>query len=482
MPLNRMPLYFALLISIVLSLSLISAQLGYSNPKIPKIERPEVTTIINANFSFNQTLTNLLYCELVGCSMQGNIVFDEANGEHKVVFYLDSLHPHDMGIYFNDSSTGEVVSYITHDNGGLHNYVSSASATTTFTGGGVTAHVVENSFVGNMSVVFRSGPSPTATFFEMNSQAGSGYTTLNFSAPNLCYSDGINCTLGGGSNPFNQILNTTSGPRFKNVTINDTLIFERQIVIGTNNTVSSNNYAGCIVIGDRAVCQIGTGDSIVIGTNARVNGTNLNSVAIGAGAFTNASLTFAFGFGASATGSQCFTMGRNSICSGSSSVAVGSSAVSSNSSSVALGPSALASANVCIALGSSAQCTAPNSVALGASVVADEANTVETGVLNVKTTNNMTALNLVQAKQLSLSNSTNSGTDRCTLAAGVCTINNTRVTANTNIFCMAQSLGTVTLGQGIAVTARLAGVSYSLTSGSLTDTSVVACMLVEPQP
>lgn len=88
--------------------------------------------------------------------------------------------------------------------------------------------------------------------------------------------------------------------------------------------------------------------------------------------------------------------------------------------------------------------------------------------------------NITNVSQITMVNATNNGMDRCTLVNGVCTISNTRVTANTNIFCTEQSLGTVTLGQGVAVSGRLAGVSYNITSGSLTDTSIVACILVEP--
>lgn len=88
--------------------------------------------------------------------------------------------------------------------------------------------------------------------------------------------------------------------------------------------------------------------------------------------------------------------------------------------------------------------------------------------------------NLTARGKVFFSNSTNNIMDRCTLSLGTCTISNTQVTAQTNIFCTAQTLGTVTVGQGIAVSARTAGTSYTVTSGSATDTSIVACILMEP--
>lgn len=99
---------------------------------------------------------------------------------------------------------------------------------------------------------------------------------------------------------------------------------------------------------------------------------------------------------------------------------------------------------------------------------------------DVNITRNLNVLGNITSKTISLSNTTNSGMDRCTLVAGVCTINNNRVTLNTNIFCTAQTLAGVALGQGLAVTARVAGVHYNITSGSALDTSIIACLLVEP--
>jgi len=67
-----------------------------------------------------------------------------------------------------------------------------------------------------------------------------------------------------------------------------------------------------------------------------------------------------------------------------------------------------------------------------------------------------------------------------TLVAGTVTVNTTRVTATSRIQCTVQSLGTVTAPKAIAVTARVAGTSFTITSADATDTSVVAWEIIEP--
>ena len=67
-----------------------------------------------------------------------------------------------------------------------------------------------------------------------------------------------------------------------------------------------------------------------------------------------------------------------------------------------------------------------------------------------------------------------------TLSAGTVTVANTSVTTNSRIFLTAQSLGTVSVPQALAVTARTAATSFTITSASVTDTSVVAYEIFEP--
>jgi hypothetical protein len=66
-----------------------------------------------------------------------------------------------------------------------------------------------------------------------------------------------------------------------------------------------------------------------------------------------------------------------------------------------------------------------------------------------------------------------------TLVAGTVTVANTSVTATSRIFLTAQSLGTVTAPKALAVTARTAGTSFTITSADNTDTSVVAWEIFE---
>lgn len=67
-----------------------------------------------------------------------------------------------------------------------------------------------------------------------------------------------------------------------------------------------------------------------------------------------------------------------------------------------------------------------------------------------------------------------------TLVLGTLVVSTTAVTANSRIFLTAQSLGTITVPAALAVSARTAATSFTILSSDLTDTSVVAWMIVEP--
>lgn len=69
-----------------------------------------------------------------------------------------------------------------------------------------------------------------------------------------------------------------------------------------------------------------------------------------------------------------------------------------------------------------------------------------------------------------------------TLVAGTVTVNTTKVTANSRIQLTPQALGTVTSPKPVGITARVAGTSFTITSGDATDTSTVAWTIVEPAP
>jgi hypothetical protein len=81
---------------------------------------------------------------------------------------------------------------------------------------------------------------------------------------------------------------------------------------------------------------------------------------------------------------------------------------------------------------------------------------------------------------LYLKEGTNATMGTATLVTGVKVVNTTKVTANSRIFLTTQSLGTVAAPKAVAVTARTAGTSFTITSADATDTSVIAWMIVEP--
>lgn len=67
-----------------------------------------------------------------------------------------------------------------------------------------------------------------------------------------------------------------------------------------------------------------------------------------------------------------------------------------------------------------------------------------------------------------------------TLVAGTVTVNTNKVAANSRIQLTTQVLGTVAAPKAIAVTARVAGTSFTITSEDNTDTSQVAWVILSP--
>jgi hypothetical protein len=67
-----------------------------------------------------------------------------------------------------------------------------------------------------------------------------------------------------------------------------------------------------------------------------------------------------------------------------------------------------------------------------------------------------------------------------TLVGGAAVVSTTAVSASSRIQLTAQSLGTITVPAALAVTARTAATSFTITSSEATDTSVVAWLIVEP--
>lgn len=67
-----------------------------------------------------------------------------------------------------------------------------------------------------------------------------------------------------------------------------------------------------------------------------------------------------------------------------------------------------------------------------------------------------------------------------TLSSGTVTVSTTKVTANSRIILSIQSLGTVSVPTTVGVTARSAGTSFTITSASASDTSVICWQIIEP--
>lgn len=86
----------------------------------------------------------------------------------------------------------------------------------------------------------------------------------------------------------------------------------------------------------------------------------------------------------------------------------------------------------------------------------------------------------VAGKGFGIKEGTNCRMGRVTLVAGTAVVSTTEVTSVSEIFLTAQSLGTITVPVGLAVSARTSGTSFTILSGNLTDTSVIAWEIKEP--
>lgn len=75
---------------------------------------------------------------------------------------------------------------------------------------------------------------------------------------------------------------------------------------------------------------------------------------------------------------------------------------------------------------------------------------------------------------------TNATMGRATLVAGTVTVSTTKALTTSEIFLTVQSLGGVAAPVGVAVTARVNATSFTITSASALDTSVVSWIIIEP--
>lgn len=98
---------------------------------------------------------------------------------------------------------------------------------------------------------------------------------------------------------------------------------------------------------------------------------------------------------------------------------------------------------------------------------------------NIKATSGDVSI-ATAGKGLKVAEGANAKMGTAVLVAGTVTVSTTAVTANSRIFLTAQVLGTVADPKALAVTARVNGTSFTITSSDNTDTSTVAWMMVEP--
>ncbi|MFI0406571.1 hypothetical protein [Actinomadura sp. 3N508] len=81
---------------------------------------------------------------------------------------------------------------------------------------------------------------------------------------------------------------------------------------------------------------------------------------------------------------------------------------------------------------------------------------------------------------LNIKEGANARMGQATLAAGAATVATNQVGATSRIFLSVQELGTVAAPKAVAVTARVAGTSFTITSEDATDTSKVAWLILDP--
>ena len=159
-------------------------------------------------------------------------------------------------------------------------------------------------------------------------------TTNLLTAPNVCYSDGTNCTSSGNSSGGSGNI-TGSG------TTNYIAKWSH-----SSNIITSNIY-------DDTTRVVITGDTNITGTLSQGSG------------IASGQLGSAFGYGSLAVGDYSLAGGVFSNASGRTSLAYGLAAKTTHSYSIALGESTLGGGTSSVAIGQSAKAMDSNSVAIG---------------------------------------------------------------------------------------------------------------------
>lgn len=356
----------------------------------------------------------------------------------------------------------------------------------------------------------------------VGSSCGSAWTTVaNLTAMGYQALQGAGALSGTQNTAFGYQAAKVISTGSKNVAIGyQALAAENtgssNVAVG-NLALSGNNGSGNIAIGDGALGQaFGAGSNTAIGNSAlNANGNAADNTAVGAGALqsTTGATNTAFGSGAgnsNVSGTQNIFIGRNA----------GSNSTNSTSNKCIIGSDAAPATDVWFGKGDlSATATAytihgtdglgtdkvgsdlihaagrgtgagtagtlifKTAVAAGSSATLQTLTTamtiLATASHDVRLDTGDLIVNAV-GKGVTIKEGSNAKMGVATLVLGTVVVSTTAVTANSRIQLTRQSLGTITVPPGLAVSARTGGTSFTILSGDLTDTSTVSWIIFEP--
>lgn len=282
----------------------------------------------------------------------------------------------------------------------------------------------------------------------------------------------INASGGAGATDIDGLSDAAAdydtGNLFLGETVGDT------VTTGQNNTSAGAGSLQAITSGNtNTVFGNGSGSAIDAGSdNAIFGGAAGSSITSGA---SNTVIGRSAGSGVLTTGTKNVMVGRDSYASstGTYNTTVGTEAghFHPGDNNTIIGATAgttinNGSNNTLLGFASDvSSATAANRIAIGSGVVVSADNTFVAGTIGTK-----------QA----IFEGSNAAMGVATLSGGTKVVSNTLVTANSRIFLSVQSLGTITVPVGIAVSARNPGTSFTILSGNVIDTSVIAWEIKEP--
>lgn len=239
---------------------------------------------------------------------------------------------------------------------------------------------------------------------------------------------------------------------------------------GTNSAIGGDGTA--LASGTEAIAY-GTGgtsasgaNSIAIGQNAKTGSSGSNAFAQGFNSTANGGFSVSLGRGNTATGTESLCLGAFSTATGNNSVAIGNSATANNNGSLA----------ICDGSGSGYTLDATTNQFASAFSGGYLFKVGSTLTLTVDTSFNFRVNHI--GSGLAVAEGTNGKQGIATLSGGTVTVSTNSVTANSRIFLTIQSPGG-TLGS-VYVSARTAGTSFTISSTSAIDTSVVGYLVMEP--